>query len=215
MIFIAKQQREDPLTELKKAYAHWQQLYDHGGSDPTWPDGVNLNLVRNHIYYYKRQIEENFPLYMSHELYQRELPPEVDNNYMTRSDEIREHARQSLQAYLADPDYRYLLRHKDNLSPRLRKELCIENVLGYVRGLKTALEKDNLVAMRLHERADFYLDSFKDCADKVRQALEDEVPHLFEPIPICVKTDLCPGEIFNPIKTVDLKIRNEALQNLV
>ena len=177
---MAKRTQEDPLAELEKAYAHWQALYDHGGSDPTWPDGVNLNLVRNHIYYYKRQIEEKFPLYISHELYQRLLPPKVDDSFMARADEIKEHARQSLQAYLADPDYRYLLRHKDSLSHRLKQELCIENVLGYVRGLKIALAQDNLVAMRLHERADFYLDSFKDCADKVRQALEDELPNLFE-----------------------------------
>lgn len=175
-----RKQTEDPLKELEKAYAHWQALYDYGGSDPTWPDGVNLNLVRGHITVYKRQIEEDCPLYMSHELYQRPLPPKVDDNYMARADEIREHARQSLQAYLADQDYRYLLRHKDSLSHRLKQELCIENVLGYVRGLKTALEQDNLVAMRLHERADFYLDSFKDCADKVRQALADEVSNLFE-----------------------------------
>lgn len=180
MIFIAKRQQDDPLKELEKAYAQWQRLYDHGGSDPTWPDGVNLNLVRNHICYYKRQIEEACPLYMSHELFQRPLPPEVDDNYMARADEIRKRAKKSLQAYLADPDYRYLLRHKDSLSSRLKQELHIENVLGYVRGLRMALEQDNLVAMRRHERADFYLDSFKDCAQRVRQALEDEVPNLFE-----------------------------------
>lgn len=126
---MAKQNREDPLGELEKAYAQWQALYNHGGSDPTWPDGVNLNLVRNHIYYYKRQIEEKCPLYMGHELYQRPLPPEVDDNYMARAGEIREHAKQSLQAYLADPDYRYLLRHKDNLPPKTRKEVCLDAVL--------------------------------------------------------------------------------------
>lgn len=95
---MAKRTQEDPLAELEKSYAHWQALYDHGGSDPTWSDGVNLNLVRNHIYYYKRQIEETCPLYMSHELYQRPLPPEVDKGYMAQADEIREHAKQSLQA---------------------------------------------------------------------------------------------------------------------
>lgn len=58
---MAKRTQEDPLAELEKAYAHWQDLYEHGGSDPTWPDGVNLNLVRNHIINYKRQIEETYP----------------------------------------------------------------------------------------------------------------------------------------------------------
>ena len=40
---------ENLLEELKKAYAQWESLYKQGGSDPFYPDGVNLNLVRNHL----------------------------------------------------------------------------------------------------------------------------------------------------------------------
>lgn len=75
---MAKKKQENPLEELEKSYAQWQQLYEHGGSDPFWPDGVNLDLVRNHIIYFKGQIEETCPLCMADELYLRELPPEVD-----------------------------------------------------------------------------------------------------------------------------------------
>ena len=53
--------KENPLEELEKAYAQWESLYKQGGSDPFYPDGVNLNLVRNHILYFKRQIEEPQP----------------------------------------------------------------------------------------------------------------------------------------------------------
>lgn len=28
---------------------HWQEIFEHGCSDPAWPDGCNLNLTRNHI----------------------------------------------------------------------------------------------------------------------------------------------------------------------
>ena len=55
--------KENPLEELEKAYAQWESLYLQGGSDPFYADGVNLNLVRNHILYFKRQIEETQPLY--------------------------------------------------------------------------------------------------------------------------------------------------------
>ena len=34
---------ENLLEELKKAYAQWESLYKQGGSDPFYPDGVNLN----------------------------------------------------------------------------------------------------------------------------------------------------------------------------
>lgn len=35
----------------------WKFLDTHGGSDPFWSDGCNMNLVRNHILYYRRQLE--------------------------------------------------------------------------------------------------------------------------------------------------------------
>lgn len=91
--------KENPLEELEKAYAQWESLYKQGGSDPFYPDGVNLNLVRNHILYFKRQIEETQPLYMNSEAYQRELPPQVEDGYMARAEEIRAHAKASLVSY--------------------------------------------------------------------------------------------------------------------
>lgn len=175
---MAKKNQENPLEELEKAYAQWQRLYENGGSDPFWSDGVNLNLVRNHIIYFKGQIEETCPLYMADELYLRELPPEVDQNYMADPDKIREQARRSLQAYQADTNYQYLLCHRDSLTPKQSKELCVGAVLGYVSWLRESIARDNLVEMRRHQDTDFYLDRFRDCADKVRQALESAEPNL-------------------------------------
>ena len=40
--------------QLDAAYKHWDDLKKNGCSDPAWPDGVNLNLVRNHIIYWYR-----------------------------------------------------------------------------------------------------------------------------------------------------------------
>lgn len=177
---MAKKNQDDPLAGLEKAYAHWQRLYENGGSDPTWPDGVNLDLVRNHIIYFKGQIEETCPLYMADELYLRELPPEVDQNYMANPDKIREQARRSLQAYQADPNYQYLLRHRDSLTPKQSKELCVGAVLGYVSWLKESIAGDDPVEMRRHREPERYLESFQNCADKVRQALESADPNLFD-----------------------------------
>ena len=141
---------------------------------------MNLNLVRNHIIYFKGQIEENCPLYMADELYLRELPPEVDPNYMANPDKIREQARRSLQAYEADPNYQYLLRHRDSLTPKQSKELCVGAVLGYAASLRDSIAGDDLVEMRRHREPERYLESFQDCADKVRQTLESAGPDLFD-----------------------------------
>lgn len=136
--------------------------------------------MRNHIIYFKGQIEETCPLYMADELYLRELPPEVDQNYMANPDKIREQARRSLQAYQADPNYQYLLRHRDSLTPKQSKELCVGAVLGYVSWLKESIAGDDPVEMRRHREPERYLESFQNCADKVRQALESADPNLFD-----------------------------------
>ena len=177
---MAKKKQEGPLAGLENAYAQWQRIYENGSSDPFWPDGVNLELVRNHIIYFKSQIEETCPLYMADELYLRELPPEVDQNYMANPDKIREQARRSLETYQADPNYQYLLRHRDSLTPKQSKELCVGAVLGYAASLRDFIARDNLVEMRRHREPERYLESFQDCADKVRQALESAEPNLFD-----------------------------------
>lgn len=90
--------RDGPMELLKQSvkdclerYQHWKKLYEDGGSDPYYTDGVNLALVRNHIIYYKKQMEEaclalacDLP-----DVYFRALPPEVPEGYMAKPDEIR------------------------------------------------------------------------------------------------------------------------------
>ena len=50
------------------------------------------------------------------EIYYKEIPPEVDQNYMARSDEIRAGAKVSLARYKSDPNYQYIRRHRDDFS---------------------------------------------------------------------------------------------------
>lgn len=70
--------------EARKEIKRWKDINQNGCSDPFWPDGVNMNLTRNHIIYYQRLIrgicaENQLPL---PEEYYFSLPPEVDMNYM-------------------------------------------------------------------------------------------------------------------------------------
>lgn len=61
----------------------WEKEYKTGCSDPFWPDGFNLNLLRNHTIYYKGQIlqicEEN-NLKIPQE-YFIPTPSHIDDNY--------------------------------------------------------------------------------------------------------------------------------------
>lgn len=73
-IFTAKQNLPYEVKVRRQARRAWE----------FWPDGCNMNLTRNHIISYKRDIaelcEENgMPL---PEEYFLKIPPEVDDNYM-------------------------------------------------------------------------------------------------------------------------------------
>ena len=177
--------KEDSAAELQKSFDRWDYLYTQGGSDPFWPDGVNLNLVRNHILYYKSQIEEsckpeNYPA-----VYHRETPPEVSQDYIARADEIRKHAKGSLALYEQDKSYQFLLKKVDRIDPKDEKNLCVRNVINYAKGLEAAIASDDLVAMRRHENPERYLPSFEQCARRVRELKppENEQISLFSLLP--------------------------------
>ena len=90
-----KQTPEQKLTaltaDLEREITHWKHLYEDGGSDPSWPDGTNLNLTRNHVIYDKREIRklctEN---YLSlPETYFLPTPPQVSDSYMANLNQTR------------------------------------------------------------------------------------------------------------------------------
>jgi len=166
---MKNRQEDDPAVQLEERFARWDFLYQHGGSDPTWSDGVNLNLVRNHIIYYKKLIKDSCPDSVYPDIYYRDTPPEVDQNYMARADEIRTNAQKSLEIYQSDPHYLYCKKHAHELTEKELKRFPVENVLGYVSGLEQAIASDDLITMRRHEDADRYIDSFERCESEIRK----------------------------------------------
>lgn len=132
-----------------------------GGSDPFYPDGVNMNLIRSHIIYYKRRIEENIADGNFPEIYYKETPPEVDNGYIACADEIRQNAAETLKVYKADEKYLWCAEQFSKLTGKEIKRSCIANILGYVSGLEQAIAADDLITMRRHRNPDRYIDSFE------------------------------------------------------
>lgn len=70
--------------DIVREIEHWKYINEHGCNDPHWPDGVNMNLTRNHIIYDKKEIarlcvenSNEFP-----EEYYLPTPPVVDDKYM-------------------------------------------------------------------------------------------------------------------------------------
>lgn len=136
-----------------------------------------MNLTRNHIIYAKRQLEELYGEDMRKypDIYFRELPPITRDGYMARADEIRDRSVEVLDLYLSDTNFQYLLSNRDLLSKKEAEKSSIDNVIGYVYVLATALKQDDLITMRRHgKRPETYLESFASCAEKVKKIINEK-----------------------------------------
>lgn len=157
--------------QLRDYYTQWNFLKEEGGSDPFWADGANMNLVRNHILWTRKQCEEFLSEEDYPEEYYLDLPPEVDANYMANEAELRESARDSLKVYRSSEAYQYLLKNAGMADPALQKEICLKPVLNYISGLETAINTNDLVTMRRHRDPSGYLESIERCARMLKEGL--------------------------------------------
>lgn len=158
--------------ELKDSFKRWSYLKEYGGSDPTYSDGVNMNLIRNHIIYYKHKIEETTPPYP--EIYYKDTPPEVDMDYIARPDEIRTHAAVSLSIFEKDDSFRFLQKTIKSISEQEAEKFNIRSVMGYEKVLRIAIYEDDLITMRRYEKPQRYIESFKETAEKLRNFVPEE-----------------------------------------
>lgn len=137
-------------------------------NDPFWADGSNMNLVRAHIKYYKKEIEKNFDAADYPKIYYRETPPKTDNNYIAQSDRIRENAKNTQEMFRNDPNLKYLKSKYIALDEKFAKQISVSAVMGYENSLDIAIANDDLIAMRRFANADMYIKSFQNCDDKIR-----------------------------------------------
>lgn len=84
-----KMTAEQLQAEIDHEFAVWNNIAQNGCSDPCWPDGVNMNLTRNHIIYFYRLLHERRSAGTQLSLFdtpddavERPIPPEVPDYYM-------------------------------------------------------------------------------------------------------------------------------------
>jgi len=49
---------ETLIEQIRKARKDHETILKKGADDPGWPDGVNANLVRNHVIYCQNKLRE-------------------------------------------------------------------------------------------------------------------------------------------------------------
>lgn len=166
--------RKEQLAEvIRESHEQWKRLWKNGGSDPFWTDGVNLNLVRNHIIYGCRLCEEELQEGDYPEEYYLPLPEKVPQNYMVKSDEIRQKASELMQSIKKNPDYIGLFGKNE----KSQKEVTM---IKYISGYSQSILEDDLVAMRRFIHWDF-----SGMMQSAKEELRDTAPDvkIEEPLP--------------------------------
>ena len=158
--------------EIRDNLERYEYLRVHGGSDPFWSDGVNMNLCRNHAIYLRSRVETDLDPEYYPEEYSLEIPEEVDNNYMADPDGIRSRTKAALEVLKENQDFQYM---KSKLSGDLDKESdqCM-NPVRYVLGVEDAVRRDDLVVMRRCQDPEYYVKYLRDSRKKLEVILGSE-----------------------------------------
>ena len=88
---------------LEERFQHYEEVLENGCDDPLWADGLNLNLIRNHIIIAKRNIEEEFSIDEYPDVYYKKTPEKINDDYMVKADEIREKTKEVLMMFRSYP----------------------------------------------------------------------------------------------------------------
>lgn len=137
--------------ELEESFQRWDNELYSGGSDPYYSDGVNMNLLRNHIIAYKTQILETGEL---PEIYHRKIPEELPESFMVQAEKIYQMAIDIFRQCRDDADYQFLCGLE--LNPKMERMAEVINALKNVRELEGAIKKQDYVVMRrYYDKPDF------------------------------------------------------------
>ena len=145
-----KRSLEELIADCKREYASWNDIHQNGCRDPCHADGVNLNLVRNHIIYTKEKIKE----YCEQESVEpspillMELPPQVASDFMANAESIKENAKCLLTRITELPEFTELTEKHRVLSDGQRKDCGSQMLLSRVQWLHESISRHEYVVMR-------------------------------------------------------------------
>lgn len=146
-----KERLEELIKQCENSFTSWNEIHSNGCRDPNWADGVNLNLVRNHIIYEQKEIErlceeqdlEKPPILL------RGVPEKISNDYVANKEQILSDGQKFLEQILADPTYQEFNSIYRLLSPTQKEYHLFKRLVNEICRLKIGLEKKDAVLVRI------------------------------------------------------------------
>ena len=163
---------------LEESFRQWDELKKNGSQDPFYADGVNMNLVRNHIIYDKGELERicKASLFKLPDIYYEETPEEVPMDFMARPEEIRRNSLRTLNTLQSHPDYKYLVSLR-SMAEGLDKKSVLRNAvlcgISVVELLNIVTKEDDLVTLRRYENTERQVENITRQAEKARELIAE------------------------------------------
>lgn len=171
-------------SSLEERYSRWDFLKKEGGSDPNYPDGVNLNLVRNHILWYKGKIitlceENSIPL---PEIFNKPIPDEVPYDYMVKANEIKSDTEKYIAVLKNNKELSYINNNVSQLTSSEKEKTRATYVLARYTALKSAFENNDLVYMRcILKSTEPFCETIYNTAEEIRKLFNSKT-RAFTPV---------------------------------
>lgn len=167
--------------ELKNYFDRWEKAYNYGSAEPFWADGMHLNIIRNHIKDIKKKIENEIGFddrFSYPDIYHKETPPELDNNYMAIPLRILDRGIQLVEMFENNADYQYIVNNIDKVFPKGQETEASQTLsiplipTLQLRNYRKVIESGNIVEIRrkfYFMNVEEQLKDIKDIADKFRE----------------------------------------------
>ncbi len=161
--------------DLHNQYVRWNDILINGCRDPFVSDGLNMQKIRRRIIQVRRQIKRLYPLRDQPISLEYLLPPVVKEDFMARSNEIRENAQKTLWILRNSKDYVYIAQNFLLLTGKDKEtEEYIQTILREIECFSEDIEKDDLLKLRRNETPDWILSGLKIAAAKVENLLVEK-----------------------------------------
>lgn len=158
---------EELLFEMKVHLLEWEYVKEHGSSSIIWSDGRELNFIREKLLRLKEELEEKSWTEIP------KVPPKMSELFMVNPEAIEKEAKEALQAYEEDENYRYLLMNKNRLPEEYREQSGADGILEQINKLRTALYYHRYTNMKRYLNQKHYKNMLEECKRNVEELLSD------------------------------------------
>lgn len=161
---------EKTASRLAGRFLEWETVRETGSPSTIWTDGYALNYIRNFILSLKGELEKTGFL---PELYYRNTPPKMPEEFMLNADEISRAAEETQRTVLESGDYEYIVRSIGGLDERQKNDTGVFGIFHMIERMCEDIEHDRTVNLKKYSEVSRMLGMLSECRKNVEELIAE------------------------------------------